>query len=507
MKKSLIVFIAVLLMVFSFAVAEGCEHSFTVETVSGATCTSGAVQREKCTICGYVNDTWTSGSALGHNYEKSLKSEATCTAPAEYTFKCSRCGDSYTQTEGSAKGHNYVKGAQVKAATCTAPAEFTFKCSGCGDSYTKADGSANGHNWAVSVKEATCSNAKTYTEACTVCGTVNQTWTEGAALNHTHAIETSEKANCLHGNKMREYCTVCNATIDTWDDGKLGEHDFAAASCTLAKTCKVCGKTEGAALGHKWASRLLFEATCIDSEISEDYCTVCGVISKEAYASAAPLGHDWYKRVVKPTETSRGYTEYTCLRCGQNFRTNYTDKLAAQTAAVVADVALNPYGNIVTDLDDNEMPYTAELEEDGKHVCIKAKAADNGAFELRELHLSLALIESLKADGVEEICFVVGDAELVVPFTALEGDLIEEIKAAFPATMTGYIITLDPNAVNDEGAAGCLVKVDMTADVASAEAIVAEDGIEMEITDVVPGMSLLLGETPITVVGGGVYTA
>lgn len=504
MKKSLIVFIAVLLMVFGFAVAEGgCEHDMHLSTTP-ATCTSPEKTVESCSKCGFSNS-WTSGSALGHNYEKALKSEATCTAPAEYTYKCTRCGDSYTKSEGSAKGHSYVKGAQVKAATCTAPAEYAFKCSGCGDSYTKADGAANGHNWAVTVKAATCTNAKTYTEACTVCGTVNDTWTEGSTLNHTHAIETVSEATCQHKKQMREYCTVCNTTIETWEEGALGEHDYAAATCTAPKTCKVCGQTDGAANGHKSATRVISAATCVDAELSEDYCTVCGAILKSSYTSGKALGHDWYKRVVKPTETSRGYTEFTCTVCREHFRSNYTDKLA--TVVAVADVALNPYGSIVTDLDDNEMPYTAELEEDGKHVCIKAKAADNGAYELRELHLSLALIESLKADGVEEICFIVGDAELVVPFTALEGDLIEEIKAAFPATMTGYIITLDPNAVNDEGTAGCLVKVDMTADVASAEAIVAEDGIEMEITDVVPGMSLLLGETPITVVGGGVYTA
>ena len=498
MKKSLVILIAVLLMVFGFAVAEECAHNMVYEgVVKEATCTTPAVERERCTICGF-SDSWNSGSALGHNYEKSLKSEATCTEAAVYTFKCTRCGDSYTQSEGSALGHNYEKSLK-SAATCTEAAVYTYTCkNGCGDSYNQSEGSVADHNHNVGVQsEATCDSPKMMYEYCDKCNTTLDKWPVGDKLNHNHNVGVLSEATCTSPKMMYEFCNLCNYVFEKWPEGDKLPHNFAAADCVTPATCTVCGETKGAALGHTPATRVVKAATCTEVEKSEDYCAVCGVILKSAYTSGDALGHDWYKRVVKPTASKRGYTEYACLACGEYFRTNYTDFVSATTEAVAVDVAKNPYGSIVTDIDDVEKDYTAELEEEGKHLCIVAKDLD----VLRELHLSLALIEQLKAEGIEEICFVVDGCELVVPFAVLEGELIDEIKAAFPATMTGYIITLDPTAVNDEGVAGCLVKVDMTADTAE------EDGIEMEITDVVTGMSLLLGETPITVVGGGVYTA
>lgn len=55
-------------------------------------------------------------------------------------------------------------------------------------------------------------------------------------------------------------------------------HRWDNATCTTAKTCSICGKTEGEPLGHKWT-----EATCEEPQI----CSACG----EAKGTA--LGHKW----------------------------------------------------------------------------------------------------------------------------------------------------------------------------------------------------------------------
>ena len=65
-------------------------------------------------------------------------------------------------------------------------------------------------------------------------------------------------------------------------------HNFKDATCTEPKTCKVCGATEGAALGHSFK-----DATCTDAKI----CEVCG--TKEGSA----LGHD--------------FQSGACTRCGE----------------------------------------------------------------------------------------------------------------------------------------------------------------------------------------------
>ena len=72
------------------------------------------------------------------------------------------------------------------------------------------------------------------------------------------------------------------------------EHNWVAATCTEPKTCSICGKTEGFAMGHSWA-----EATCA----APSTCTVCGETSGEA------LGHSWAEATCAAPST--------CTVCGE----------------------------------------------------------------------------------------------------------------------------------------------------------------------------------------------
>ena len=465
MKKTLIVLVAILALVCSFAIAEeACSHNWVTTKIADASCTAAETYQEKCSVCGDTN-TFTVGSKLGHNMETKEISKATCTAAAKYEEKCTRCGEGTTFESGSALGHkNETK--VVTAATCKAAATVKDVCTVCGvESAPYTKGEAAEHNWKVETSSKVCTET-VYTEKCTVCGTVNQTWTEGSGKEHNWAVSTAP-ADCLNAKTYTEKCTVCGTVNQTW--------------------------TEGAALGHTEEVIKGYPATCIATGLTDGAkCSVCDATLK-AQEVLPMVEHNYEKnRVVEPTETEKGYTEYKCTVCGDWYRARYTAALG-----VAVDAPKAAYGEIVTDLDDVAMPYTAEVDAETGRVIITATDID----VLRELHISLALIEQWKAEGIVEVAFVVDEAEIVVPFAVFETEMMEEVKAAFPATLTGYIVTLDPTAVNDEGTAGCLVKVDLTADTAE------EDGIEMEVTDVIEGMKLTLGETAISVVGGGVYTA
>lgn len=396
MKKVIAILIALLVIACAFAVAEeaACDHNFTVKTESAATCTKPATSVEYCTKCGYVNATFESAPAKGHNFTVKTK-PATCTEPEISTEYCTVCGIENGSFE---------------------------------------TGAANGHNFTIKYEDATCTKPKYIVEYCSVCGTVNDRIEDGAALGH---------------NK------------DTLVSG--------------------------------------YPATCTENGLTDGYnCSRCGEV-QVAQTEIPALGHDHEKDyVVKPTTNRRGYTVYTCIRCDHSYRDNYTAKLVAE--AVVVDAPAYPYGSIVTDLDDNAKPYTAEVDKEAKHVCIIA-TAENGAYPLRELHLSLGLIAELKEDGIEEICFTVGEAEIVVPFSAFETEMMETVKADFPATLTGYIVTLDPTAVTAEGVEGCLVRIDMTSDTEEA------DGIEMGITGVMTNVNLFLNDVMLVVDDSKVYTA
>ena len=44
---------------------------------------------------------------------------------------------------------------------------------------------------------------------------------------------------------LGDICPYCGA--------KRHEHSWTEATCTMPKTCTVCGETEGEALGHQWS--------------------------------------------------------------------------------------------------------------------------------------------------------------------------------------------------------------------------------------------------------------
>lgn len=75
-----------------------------------------------------------------------------------------------------------------------------------------------------------------------------------------------------------EGCTLTAGTANS-EKGGYEEHNWTAANCTTAKTCSICGKTEGSALGHDWA-----DATCTAPKT----CKRTGCTATDG----SPLGHD-----------------------------------------------------------------------------------------------------------------------------------------------------------------------------------------------------------------------
>ena len=71
------------------------------------------------------------------------------------------------------------------------------------------------------------------------------------------------------------------------------QHIWALASCTDARTCEICGETQGSALGHQWK-----EATCSAPRT----CQRCGVTVGSA------LGHQWKEATYEAPRT--------CAVCG-----------------------------------------------------------------------------------------------------------------------------------------------------------------------------------------------
>lgn len=98
---------------------------------------------------------------------------------------------------------------------------------------------------------------------------------------HVHQWATNWTSDGSHHwhECMAEGCTLTAGTANS-KKGGYAEHDWTAANCTTAKTCSICGKTEGSALGHDWA-----DATCTAPKT----CKRTGCTATDGN----PLGHDW----------------------------------------------------------------------------------------------------------------------------------------------------------------------------------------------------------------------
>lgn len=94
-------------------------------------------------------------------------------------------------------------------------------------------------------------------------------------------------------------CIVCGNT----DGDPLG-HQWTDATCTAPKTCSVCGETQGNPGNHNW-----IKAACEAPKT----CSLCGAQEGD------PLGHHYYSTTwhtsLRPTCQTEGERANTCSRC------------------------------------------------------------------------------------------------------------------------------------------------------------------------------------------------
>ena len=215
---------------------------------------------------------------------------------------------------------------QWTEATCTAPQ----LCSLCGE----RKGTLLSHDLVA----ATCTEAKT----CTMC---HQTW--GEPLGHKWSAGSCTVART---------CKTCQEV-----EGEAPGHDYADATCDKPMTCRLCSATEGEALGHKYIP-VVTKPTCTANGYTTNTCATCkdsyvdnivealghlndidlpakdatctedgataGVRCSQCNTDTTPqiiieaLGHKPTTKVISPTCTESGHTEYTCSVCNYSYTGN-----------------------------------------------------------------------------------------------------------------------------------------------------------------------------------------
>lgn len=302
-----------------------CDHTFTSEITTPATCTEKGVKTFTCTQCGssYTETT----PSTGHNYDQSVITDPTCTEKGYTTHICTACGDSYQDTLVEATGHSYDSGVITKETSCTEPGELTYTCSTCQDSYTEQIPMID-HVYDKSVVTApTCTEKGYTTHTCSSCGSSYQdTYVDATGHSYDDGV-TTKAATCTETGVKTYTCSACNHSYT--EEIPLLAHVYSITEVTAptcseqgytTHTCSVCGNTYQDSIvdatGHNYVDGVITtEPTCTETGVMTYTCSRCsGTIAQ----SVAALGHahDDGKITIQPTCTEAGEKVHICVRCG-----------------------------------------------------------------------------------------------------------------------------------------------------------------------------------------------
>lgn len=140
--------------------------------------------------------------------------------------------------------------------------------------------------------------------------------------------------SCTNAELVDVKCVTVNGTIKVCGHKNSVLIPGKPATCTAnglsdGKKCANCGKilvaqTQLKALGHNIVKDAAVAATCTAAgKTSGEHCTRCTYAIKQNTINA--LGHNYTEKVISPTSKEKGYTLFTCTRCGDSYKSNYTD--------------------------------------------------------------------------------------------------------------------------------------------------------------------------------------
>lgn len=257
----------------------GEVHNFVLLDSVAPTCLTLGYDRYLCVNCGKIEKR-DYVAPIGHAWQSIVIREATCETEGKVLNICANCGQ--VEVTYTAKGeHNYIT--YSVAATCTSPGYTVKECTICGDRHITDITPALPHEYVSVVTPATCETGGHTTHICYGCGS-------SFITDYTDPLGHS------------------------WDEGTLITNATCTGEGVMEYRCVRCGyhRLEGnEAAGHVPGD----PATCTEPQL----CTVCGAVLVNA------LGHDYEAEVIAPTCTEMGYTIYTCSRCGDSYKGDYTE--------------------------------------------------------------------------------------------------------------------------------------------------------------------------------------
>lgn len=306
-----------------------------------------------------------------HDYQETVVKKATCYSAGQMKYTCSVCGDEY-YVDIMSTGHVPDDWEVVRKPTATEEGLRVKKCIYCDEIVAsepipvETTGGSNGaaaasptpahiHQYTATterepscvlagLRRYSCSCGSFYTEMIPAPGHIASDWTT-----------VEEPTSTMLGRQQRT-CVVCGVVLDSRPlntvsaspsssagaSASAGTTAAASASASATATARTSGSPSASANAsaspsahkHNYVSYVLKEANCTERGIRSFVCS-CG--SSYAEPIERDLNNHTYRAVVIPaTNTTQGYTIYTCIRCNSSYYDSYTPPLDPAYANVIA---------------------------------------------------------------------------------------------------------------------------------------------------------------------------
>lgn len=277
---------------------------------------------------------------------------ATCTSTGlTEGSHCSECGEILVVQVDTPKAAHTEKTIPGRSATCEETGLTDgVKCSVCGEilteqaeiplaAHTYDDDSDDTCNVCGFVRDVSCKHTKTET----VPG-------KAATCSETGLTEGKKCSDC---GEILTAQTVISMKEHTPGDWKIDEDATCATDGSKHKECTVCHKTiETETIhktGHSYGS-VITPPTCVREGYTTYTCSKCGDSYKDDYTPTTAHNYE-VGEVVNATCEKNGYTVYICSGCGRSEYRDYTDKLPHTPGAwnVIKDATREEEGERYTD--------------------------------------------------------------------------------------------------------------------------------------------------------------
>ncbi len=314
------------------------EHDYRYLETVAPSCDNLGYERWQCDGCGNL-DKRNYTKATGHNYKVITIREATCKQGGLKLNLCDKCGSFYE--ESTPTGEHKYKTEKVQP-TCRMTGYTNHTCEICGNSYITDMTPIISHAYERITKEPTCTDKGYTTSTCTMCGqTFVSDYTEptGHDWDEGHSVTSSTctadgviEYRCKNNNCSEKMIKAKSAT---------GHTPGEAATCTEPQTCEKCGTVLALPKGHSYSEKIV-APTCTAMGYTEYKCDNCDDSYVGDYTDKAE--HDYKKTVTAPSCTAMGYTTYTCKNCDDEFISDYTDKLSHNYKAEITKPTCMEFG-------------------------------------------------------------------------------------------------------------------------------------------------------------------